>query len=456
MSVSLELYPELSHRLLTFINAKEQQSSRSTKFLEYCVEEVEDFLYLDEEDRLIVSESFRHAVRVEIRGYIDTYREQQEGGGCGREVVGGDERGVRTIYGGFELFDSQKETILWDLLTLLVFLDSLNPQIWDRRATLIGGLLERRELESDYVAFLKSELGLTRLALCHAFKYGEIWCYLEYISRRYYERTIKKDSKLASMSSVEVIGYVLDEHDRFISLQLDLYEHSYYAWSYVNWLINELVPVLISHGDKPDKFFGCNEIEAFERWVIRLIQRYPSQYGGYHALVNLSASKMEEACGGWPKRLEVDSAMELVYPEETLRMLRVVIDCFNDHHVDCFAVILGFRYANFMLLVDWVDERSHFRVFESEIRWFLELGLVEKMSRSKKHLEELREHFYSIMCEISSSPHNQSIIQDFNDLLDSELEIVRQGPTMFYSGDGPCPDSAWARSEAPLLPAQLE
>lgn len=451
----MEVYPELSLRLLAFIDSKEQRSSRSTKFLEYCEEEeeVENFLYLEEEDRLVVSESFRHAARAEIREYIDAYREERgEFPGGDREAVGV-RRGVRTVYGGFELFDSPKDTILWDLLTLLVFLDSLNPQIWDKRAVLIGGLLERKELEPDYVAFLSSELGLARLALCHAFKYGEIWCYLEYVSRRYYEEAIKRDKKLASANGEEIIGYLLGDHDRFISLQLDLYEHSYYAWSYVNWLIYELSPVLVSHGDSSNKSLGHGEIEAFERWVIKLIQRHPSQHGGYHALVNLNASKLEEACGGRSKRLEADSAMELVYPAETRELLRTVIDCFSGHHFDCFAVILGFRYANFMLLVDSVDPRLHFQIFQGEIRWFQERGLAEKMSRSKKHLEELREHFYSILCEISSHPYSRGTIQDFNDLLDSELETIRQGPTMFYSGEGPFPDSAWARRDSPSPPS---
>ncbi|KAH8581914.1 uncharacterized protein ELE39_003717 [Cryptosporidium sp. chipmunk genotype I] len=430
MLADLELYPERSLRLLTFINEQEFRNKRSTKFLEYCTEEeVEDFIYLDEEDRIIISESFRQVVRAEIREYIEAYMEQYQELPNDEEAIDMKEK-LYTIYGKFQLFDQKKDTILWDMLTLLIYLDSLNPQIWDRRAILIGKLLERKELESEYMRFLSSELNLTKLALCHTFKYGEIWSYLEYILIKHYERV--KESELKSMNNYEIIKYVLEDNYEFICLQIDSYEHNYYAWSLVNWLIYELIPTIISLDDS-NKPYKCSEIGIFERWVIKLIQRHPSHYGGYHALVNLNESKIDAQSKS--NKLEACSVIRLVYPEETIDMLRVIIECFDNHFVNCFSVVLGFRYANFMLLIDSVDEMSHFQIFENEIRWFQKQGLVEKMSRSEKHLEELREHFYSILSEISSYQYNKDIIQNYYNLLDSELEIIRQGSTMFYKSD---------------------
>ncbi|KAJ1610805.1 hypothetical protein OIY81_1922 [Cryptosporidium canis] len=436
MEIDLEVYPELSLRLLTFISEKESQSEGSTRFLEYCSEEdLECYLYLEDENRLIVSESFRHAVRAEIREYIQKYRKQCKESPVNSETVNINNK-YKTIYGGFCLFDSQKDTILWDLLTLLIFLDSLNPQIWDRRSILIGDILERKDLESDCLGFLISELNLTKLALCYAFKYGEIWCYLEYISMRYYKEI--RGDKLNNLANEEIIEYVLSDYSHFINLQVDLYENSYYAWSCVNWLIYELIPAVISGEEGSKLSFSYKEILLFEHWIIKIIQRYPSQYGGYHALVNLNESKIE--AHEQSKQMDTNLAIELVYPEETLGMLRAVIDCFSDSLNNCFTVILGFRYANFMLLIDTVDQGSHFKIFENEVLWFQKHGLVEKMSRSEKHLEELREHFYSILHEISSHENNKDMIQNFYNLLDKELQIVREKSTMFYNCDGTCPN----------------
>ncbi|OII72480.1 uncharacterized protein cubi_00475 [Cryptosporidium ubiquitum] len=432
MIVDLESYPKSSIRLLSFIYEKELKSTTSTKFLEYCTEEkVEDFLYLEEENRLIVSENFRHAVRAEIREYIKAYREQYHELPLEKKETPDIKGKLYTIYGEFQLFDLPKDTILWDLLTLLIYVDSLNPQIWDRRAILIGGLLQREEIKSDYMRFLSSELNLTKLALCHTFKYGEIWSYLEYILMKYYEKI--KESKLNNMNNDEIIIYILKENYDFICLQMDLYDHNYYAWSLVNWLFYDLIPTLISPKNDSSIPYSYNEIKILEKWVIRLIQKHPFQYGGYHALVNLNESKIETQ--NKSNKLEASLVIKLVYSEETMDMLRIIIECFNNHFVNCFSVILGFRYANFMLLIDSVDEISHFQIFENEIMWFQKQGLVEKMSKSIKNLEELREHFYSILSEISSYKYNKNIIQNYYDLLDSELQVVRQGSTMFYKSD---------------------
>lgn len=432
MLLDLELYPESSLRLLSFIYEKELQSTRTTKFIEYCSEEdVKDFLYLEEEDRIIISESFRHVVRAEIREYIQVYRKQYQELQYEKEKTTDTKEKSYTIYGEFQLFDWKKDTVLWDLLTLLIYLDSLNPQIWDRRAVLIGELLQRKEIESEYMRFLSSELNLTRLALCHTFKYGEIWSYLEYILMKYYERI--KEYKLINMNNDQIIMYILKENYEFICLQMDLYDHNYYVWSLINWLFYELIPTLISSNDDSSISYSYNEIEIFENWVIKLIQKHPSQYGGYHALVNLNESKIHAQSKF--NKLEIGSVIKLVYSEKAMNMLKVIIECFDDHFVNCFSVILGFRYANFMLLIDSVDEKSHFQIFENEIMWFQEQELVEKMSKNIKHLEELREHFYSILSEISSYKYNKSIIQKYYDLLDSKLQIVRQGSTMFYNRD---------------------
>ncbi|KAK9173843.1 hypothetical protein CmeUKMEL1_18350 [Cryptosporidium meleagridis] len=431
MIVDLELYPKQSLRLLSFINEQEKLKKKSTKFLEYCnEEEVKEFQYLGEEDRIIISETFRKVVRTEIREYIHKYMEQyQEPLNDKEEALDINEKQY-TVYGNFQLFNKQKDTILWDLLTLLIYLDSMNPQIWDRRAVLIGEILQGIGLESEYLRFLSSELNLTKLALCHTFKYGEIWSYLEYILTEYYERI--KENEFKGLNNDEIINYILKDNFEFICLQIDSYEHNYHAWSLVNWLVYELIPTLISSDDS-NKSYKYNEIRMIESWVIKLIQRHPSHYGGYHALVNLNESKIDSQ--NKSNKLEACTIIGLVYPEEITNMLRAIIECFDNHFINCFSVILGFRYANFMLLIDSVDERSHFQIFENEIMWFQKQDLVEKMSKSPKHLEELREHFYSILSEISSYNYNKSIIQKFYNLLDSEMQIIRQESTLFYNSD---------------------
>ncbi|KAF7458369.1 hypothetical protein HWI79_1068 [Cryptosporidium felis] len=413
------VFPPLSLNLLLFIRDNTGGDVKHVEFLGECC--TENYFYLTEEKRLIISESFRKDVLIEIKKYIDLFKVCEVESGEYKQSQNAEGMPL-TIYGRFSVSDLIEETILWDLLTLMIFLDSSNPQIWDRRVSLIKEVLDRNKSENDLVRFVKSEISLTKMALSYAFKYGEIWSYFEYITKVYFE--FEKNAN-ESDNSIEIIEQVIEHHYDFICLQFKLYDHNYYIWSFVNWMLFELIPRLIPN----EKEYDSHEIAIIQRYIIKLIKVHPLQYGGYHTLVNLTEFKLNFEKRS--EKIDVEVALRLVYNEEVIKMLEVIVNCFDSCSTNCLTVIMGFRYAIFLLLIDFTNDHFHFRIFENEVRWFKNQGIVEKVSKNDKYIQEVREHFYLLISEISSYKANEDFVKDYTQFLNSELSSISMVPEKY-------------------------
>ncbi|KAH8740197.1 hypothetical protein FG386_001858 [Cryptosporidium ryanae] len=375
-----------SLKILFFLS----ELDKSKDFIDYVdfsnnQEFSDDFNYVKEENTLIISSNFKKILLVEIYEFIKR---------CGYNSINIDYDSkfelirAQTILDRFSIIIALKETILWDLLTLLMLIEGNSPIIWEKKNYILNNILKIKP-RKNYLSFIEYEIKLIRATLNNVCKSSDIWNYLETITYEYF----KIFCELGNFEEKLKIEYILNFHNGFIHRQLNIHENNYYCWSFVNWLIFTLVPS-IKQQEYDQKFqYGESYLSKSEEWIIRLLLTQPFNFGGYNALVNITELKLKNCVSN----TKTDELIMITHSKKTLNLLKKIIETFKESHKSCIPIVLHFRYCLFVLVSNYSLENSHDILLENEINWIKEMNLnkmkIEDVKEVRTHIESLKKEF---------------------------------------------------------------
>ncbi|KAK6588436.1 hypothetical protein RS030_4653 [Cryptosporidium xiaoi] len=366
----------------------------------------DEFLFIKEENTLIISSKFKEALLVEIYEFIRKHCPDSKDTDYDSKF--GSIR-TQTILYRFSIVIPLKEAILWDLLTLLMLIEGISPIIWEKKNFIFNTF--KMEYNRNYLRFILYEIKLIRATLNTVCKSGDIWNFLETITYEYF-----KVCGIIGNEKEPKEECILNFHDEFIQKQLNIHDNNYYCWSFVNWIIFTLIPSIGKLKCDGEFQYSENYLNISTKWVIRLLLTQPFNFGGYNTLVNIIECRIKSYV---KNNYKTDELIKIAYSKEIMDLLEKIIEAFKESPRNCIPVILHFRYCLFILISSYIRDKEYEILLENEVNWIKEINLSQVTG--KKDVMEIKEHIEFLEKELTRYINN---IDNYSNII-NKLSTIR-------------------------------
>ncbi|OII76040.1 hypothetical protein cand_007860 [Cryptosporidium andersoni] len=366
---------------------------------------LDNITYIETEKYLVICNQFKNSIITEILEYISDHKARnitiQEY--CVKLLHSNYNKKNITrsiLYPDIIISEVKFGCIFWDLISLLILLDSSNPTIWCNRYCQTRYLLNfESDMSNKIKQFFEYEVVFVRIALDKAPKSSEIWDYLEYLTKNMLSLTINMNELTSDTVSngIIIVEWIKNFHSNFLQHQLDNYPHHYYAWGFTRWLIFDLYPDIFNNYS----FELDNINELFDKWVISLLLRNPFHYGGYHVLLKLMEMKLKKYVA---LPISVEYIMNIVFTDNIRQILEQISWLLSGtSHNESLSTIITFRQGLFNIILDviYIYANSEFGIllFFSEVDW-VNKNLIPNISHSEKSLQQIKLYLICSITEI--------------------------------------------------------
>ncbi|KAL7066926.1 hypothetical protein ACR3K2_26770 [Cryptosporidium serpentis] len=366
---------------------------------------LDNITYIQTEKCLVICSQFRNSIITEILEYINDHKARN---------ITIQEYYVKLLHSNYNkknitrsilypdiiISEVKFGCIFWDLISLLILLDSSNPIIWCNRYCQTKYLLNFGfDISNKIKQFFEYEIVFVRVALDKAPKSSEIWDYLEYLTKNMLNITINVNELTSGTVSngITIVEWIKNFHSNFLQYQLDNYPHHYYAWGFTRWLIFDLYPGIFNNYG----FELENINELLDKWIISLLLRNPFHYGGYHVLLKLTEMKLKKYV---TLPISVEYVMNIILTDNIRQILEQIAWLLSGiNHNESLSTIITFRQSLFNIILDVIYIYANFEfgilLFFSEVDW-VNKNLIPNISHSEKSLQQIKLYLICSIAEI--------------------------------------------------------